>query len=84
MANWSLQDAKNSFSAVVQAALRGQPQRVSRHGKPAVVVVNAEDFDRLITVNASAAPSFAEFLLAIPQDDCSFERRQLKPRDFSS
>jgi prevent-host-death family protein len=36
---WSLQDAKNSFSAVVDAALKGTPQTVTKRGKPAVVVL---------------------------------------------
>ena len=45
MSEWSLQDAKNRFSAVVDAALQGEPQRVTRRGKPAVVVV--EEYERL-------------------------------------
>ena len=36
---WSLQDAKNRFSAVVDAALAGEPQEVSRRGKPAALVM---------------------------------------------
>lgn len=31
---WSLQDAKNSFSAVVEAATQGRPQHVALRGKP--------------------------------------------------
>ena len=38
MTSWSLQDAKNRFSAVVNAALAGEPQRVTRRGEPVVVV----------------------------------------------
>ena len=38
---WSLQDAKNRFSAVVDAAIAGAPQEVTRRGKPAVVVLSA-------------------------------------------
>ena len=34
MVDWQLQDAKNRFSAVVDAALTGHPQRVTRRGKP--------------------------------------------------
>lgn len=37
---WSLQDAKAKFSEVVQRALDGEPQRISRHGKDAVVIVS--------------------------------------------
>lgn len=44
---WSLQDAKNRFSAVLDAAMAGQPQRVSRRGKPAVVILSAADYDRM-------------------------------------
>ena len=33
MAEWSLQDAKNRFSAVVNAALDGSPQMVTRRGR---------------------------------------------------
>ena len=44
---WTLQDAKNRFSAVVDAALAGQPQEVSRRGKPAVVVLSAAEYARI-------------------------------------
>ena len=37
---WALQDAKNKFSAVSDAAWRGTPQIVTRHGKPIVVVIS--------------------------------------------
>ena len=45
--HWSLQDAKNSFSAVVDAAVKGRPQTVTKRGKPAVVVVSIVEYDRL-------------------------------------
>ena len=41
MGEWKLQDAKNKFSAVVDAAIAGEPQHVTRRGKPAVVVVGS-------------------------------------------
>ena len=47
MAEWSLQDAKSKFSAVVNAALAGEPQRVTRRGQPAVVVLAAAECERL-------------------------------------
>ena len=47
MTDWPLQDAKNRFSAVVDAALGGAPQRVTRRGRPAVVVLAAEEYERL-------------------------------------
>lgn len=83
MADWSLQDAKNRFSAVVNAALDGAPQTVTRRGAPVVVVVAAEDYRRLCRAEKANAPTFVEHLLAIPQGgpDDVFDRIPLKPRD---
>jgi antitoxin Phd len=79
-ASWSLQDAKNRFSAVVEAAKRA-PQTVTKHGKPAVVVVDASEFARLRRLEMLHAPSFTEHLLAIPKGDWELERLEFEPRD---
>ena len=47
MTSWQLQEAKNRFSAVVEAALTGEPQEVTRRGKPVVVVLAFEEYQRL-------------------------------------
>ena len=65
--SWRLQDAKAQFSAVVEAAMRGEEQHVTRHGRAAVVVVGAEEFERLRHAERSAAPGFIEHLLAVPK-----------------
>lgn len=80
MVDWSLQDAKNRFSAVVDAALAGVPQLVTRRGKPAVVVLAVDEYDRLCRLEKTNAPTLAELLLAIPQDDQEFERLPLPAR----
>lgn len=77
---WSIQDAKNRFSEVVEAARR-KPQTVTKHGKPAVVVVAAEEYDRLRKLEHLKAPSFAEMLLAMPQGGEEFERLEGRLRD---
>jgi len=80
MANrsWSVQDAKNRFSEVVEAARR-RPQMVTKHGKPAVVVVDVAEYERLRRLERARAPSFADLLLAIPQDDGAFPRLKVRP-----
>lgn len=75
----SLQDAKNRFSAVVDAALAGRPQEVSRRGKPAVVVVSAEDYKRLVERAGGNRGSFVDHLMAFPGD--APERIEAAPRD---
>jgi prevent-host-death family protein len=64
---WRLQDAKARFSEVVREAQQRGPQRVTLHGKDAVVIVDADEFDRLqrpVTgrdiVTALSASSLAE------------------------
>ena len=74
MADWSLQDAKNRFSAVVDAAVAGTPQRVTRRDRPAVVVLAASEYERLRRLEKTAAPTLADLLIAIPRDDEEFER----------
>ena len=71
--NWSLQDAKNRFSEVVEAARR-EPQTVTKHGKPAVVIVAAEEYERLRRLERLRAPQFVDHLLALPSDEGAFER----------
>ena len=80
MTDWPLQDAKNRFSAVVDAALAGDPQRVTRRGRPAVVVLAVDEYERLRQIEKANAPTFAELLLGIPQDGQEFERLSLPAR----
>ena len=78
--SWSVQDAKDRFSAVVEAARRA-PQTVTKHGKPAVVIVAADEYERLRQLEQLKAPTFAEHLLAMPKDDNEFERLPGRLRD---
>ncbi|MEO1679559.1 MAG: type II toxin-antitoxin system Phd/YefM family antitoxin [Pseudomonadota bacterium] len=79
-----LQDAKNRFSALVEAALAGRPQEVSRRGKPAVVVLSAEDYRRLLKEATANRGSFVDHLMAFPGGDTApplQTRPQARPRD---
>ena len=78
--SWSVQDAKNRFSELVEAAQR-RPQTVTKHGKPAVVVVAADEYERLRKLQHLNAPSFAELLLAMPTDGEEFERMEGRMRE---
>ena len=79
--SWSVQDAKNRFSEVVEAARR-QPQTVTKHGKPAVVVVDVTEYERLRQLERAKAPSFTQLLLAMPQDDGEFPHLEVRLRDL--
>jgi prevent-host-death family protein len=58
---WSVAEAKAKFSEVIDKARRDGPQRVTRHGKDAVVVVSADDWKAL--TKPAAKRNFIEALL---------------------
>ncbi|WP_043337502.1 type II toxin-antitoxin system Phd/YefM family antitoxin [Belnapia moabensis] len=60
-----LRDAKAGFSAVVEKAAQGEPSVVTRHGEKVAVVLGYAEWRRL----TGAQPSFADLLLAFPEDD---------------
>ena len=70
---------------MVDAALTGEPQEVTRRGKPVVVVVSFEDFQRLYGSAAEDDLSFVDHLLAIPRgsEDDGFEL-PARTRDYTS
>jgi prevent-host-death family protein len=65
--HWSLQDAKNKFSEVVNAAQSGNPQIVTKRGVPAVVVLSAETYKSIVR-QERLTRNFADFLLSMPTD----------------
>ena len=82
LTEWPLQDAKNKFSALVNAALAGEPQQVTRRGQPAVVVLAVDEYERLRRLEKADAPTLGELLLEIPQDDQDFERMSIPARSL--
>jgi prevent-host-death family protein len=80
---WTLQDAKNRFSEVVRNAIETGPQTVTRHGKAAVIVISAADYERenrpfLSAYDALRPPGFEGVDLDIERD-----RGEMRHVDFS-
>lgn len=61
---WPLGRAKARFSEVVRLARSGQPQRVTVHGRNAVVIVASSEFERLTAREVS--PSLRELVAGSP------------------
>jgi antitoxin Phd len=74
--SWKLQDAKAHFSQVVRDAREHGPQRVTLHGKDAVVVLSAEEYARLAP--AAAQPSLHALLSQSPLRDLEFEHESVR------
>jgi prevent-host-death family protein len=79
---WRLQDAKAQFSQVVEAALQGEPQHVTRRGRDAVVVLSETSYRRLQQSSRIAAPGFIAHLLAVPKvPESGASKGNIKLRD---
>ena len=76
---WQLQEAKARFSEVFRLARESGPQRVTKHGRTAVVVLQAEEYERLAGTQARKG-SLAQFFLESPLDGSGIDLD--RPRDF--
>ena len=77
---WTLADAQAHLSEVVENALKNGPQIITRHGRKAVVVVSAEEWER----KTQRQGTLADFFAASPLRDSGLdlERLQDGPRDL--
>jgi prevent-host-death family protein len=60
--SWTIVEAKAKFSEVVEKARSDGPQTITRHGRTAVVVVAAEEWER----KTKRTGNLAEFFAASP------------------
>src|SRR3954468_671913 len=76
---WQLQTAKARFSELFRKARAEGPQWVTRQGKDAVVVVAAEEFQRLRS-RSRQPESLVEFFAKSPLAEANLELD--RPRDY--
>lgn len=78
-ANWTVAGAKARLSEVIERA-QSAPQTITRNGKPSVVVVSAEEWQRK-TVRKG---TLAEFLMDSPlrSAELDLERQRDEPRNL--
>ena len=62
MRQWALQDARTRLGEVVRLAAEHQPQEITQHKGPTVVVLAREDYERL----TAPRESFVEFMRRSP------------------
>jgi prevent-host-death family protein len=77
---WTVAEAKAKFSEVIELARQENPQMISRNGRPAVVIVSAEEWAR----KTKRRGTFADFLLNSPLKgvDLDLRRPKEKPRSL--
>jgi prevent-host-death family protein len=81
MKTYPINEARAAFSKLVERALAGEPQRVTRYGKEAVVIVSEEDWHALRhpapTLGALLAASARSGLMEEPITDRPWKDRPL-------
>ena len=65
MEDWTVAQAKARLSEVIERAMADGPQTITRHGKTAVVVVDASEWTRRMERKGT----LADFLAASPLRD---------------
>lgn len=65
MNKWSLYEAKNKLSSIVDIAVCGKPQCITKHGNDAAVVIGIDEYLKLKTPKIS----LGKFLLQSPKFD---------------
>ena len=76
---WKLEDAKARFSEVVRRARSEGPQRVTVRGRDAVVVISAEELERLLP-RQKRLP-FVEFMESLYVKGLDLSREPDRGRD---
>jgi prevent-host-death family protein len=77
---WTVAEAKAKLSEVIQQAEKHGPQKITRHGEPAAVVVSSEEWER----KTRRLGNLAEFFANSPLRGAALEmkRRKEPPREI--
>lgn len=73
---WTVAEAKAKLSELIQRAQLDGPQIITRHGRTAVVMVGAEEWDR----KTKRTGSLAEFFASSPLRGSGLKTQRLKDR----
>jgi antitoxin Phd len=81
MRSYPLHEARSKLSKLIDRALNGEPQRVTRHGKEAVVIVAETDWEARPKSAASLADLFVKTIGADPKGFTDLVERQKWAKD---
>ncbi len=86
---WQVQEAKNRFSELIEAALAQGPQVVTRHGKPVVKIVPLNDDGQVLVPPLARGPqtAFGKHFMSLldlpPGPDLELPERRRRSSDAS-
>jgi antitoxin Phd len=75
MNKWQLHEAENKLNSIIDTAMHGKPQCITKRGEDAVIIIGINDYKKL----TKQRPNFSEFLLSGPKsDDLEIDRARGK------
>ena len=80
MYRWPLQDAKNRFSALIEACLKQGPQIVTKRGKETAVLISMREYQRLTRPQGDLVDFFRHSPLM--EVELDLERSKELPREM--
>lgn len=83
---WTMDDAKTDFTAIADAVYAGQPQYITNHSHPDLVITTKNRFEQTKNNEKEEDMAFVDFLLSAPQGDWEQDQDKdaLKMRDLDS
>lgn len=79
MHKWQLHEAKNKLSSLIDVAIDGKAQCITRRGEEAVVVISMEEYKKL----KNQKPNLKEFLSKGPKfEDLEIDRAHGRAREL--
>ena len=79
MRTYPLHEARAEFSKLVDRALAGEPQRVTRHGKEAVVIISEAEWSKRPRSAVTLGELLANFAFEHGFREDDFERPWVRP-----
>ncbi len=79
LGEWQMQTARARFSEVFRRARQDGPQRVTRHGKEAVIILSEERYEKL---RATRRPKSGLATLLGDSPLCGLDLEPDRPRDY--
>jgi len=79
MNKWPLHEAKNKLSNIIDIAMHGTPQCITKRGEEAVIIISIKDYKQLTKQKLS----FSEYLLSAPDfNKLDIQRTKGNAREF--
>lgn len=82
---WTIEEAKNDFGAIAEAAYTGSPQYVTDPVRKSLVLITSEQFEIMMTLTEIKNREFSDFLVSGPKGDIfpkRYPQAEIIPREI--